>query len=45
MLLAFGYLRHLKEKTEGMPPPFFSHIGELYPAISRPASGLALPIR
>jgi len=41
MLLAFGYLRHLKEKTEGMPLSiFFSRIGELYPAISRPASGL-----
>ena len=45
MLLAFGYLRHLKEKTEGMPLSiFFSHIDELHRAISLPASGLALVI-
>jgi hypothetical protein len=45
MLVAFGHLRYLKEKTEGMSLSiFFSHIDELHRAISRPASGLALVI-
>jgi hypothetical protein len=45
MFVAFGYLRHLKEKTEGDAISiFFSRIDELHRAISLPASGLALVI-